>query len=66
MKSGKNKKNSPLIFTFFFLFSPILAAVGNIDTSGISMLDEVKKTVERRGLKVVNKVSFRFCMNYDI
>ena len=27
-------------------------AVGNIDTSGISMLDEVKKIIERRGLKV--------------
>lgn len=30
-----------------------MAAVGNIDTSGISMLDEVKKIVDRRGLKLV-------------
>ncbi|KAM6541288.1 hypothetical protein CsatB_005735 [Cannabis sativa] len=30
-----------------------LTAVGNIDTSGISMIDEVKKTIERRGLKLV-------------
>ncbi|PON54457.1 Sulfate transporter [Parasponia andersonii] len=30
-----------------------MSAVGNIDTSGISMLDEVKKTIERRGLKLV-------------
>ncbi|KAL7112949.1 hypothetical protein ACP275_04G033500 [Erythranthe tilingii] len=29
-----------------------MSAVGNIDTSGISMLDEVKKTVDRRGLKL--------------
>ncbi|KAL3624299.1 hypothetical protein CASFOL_033115 [Castilleja foliolosa] len=28
-----------------------MSAVGNIDTSGISMLDEVKKMVDRRGLK---------------
>ncbi|KAL6516107.1 Sulfate transporter 3.1 [Orobanche gracilis] len=28
------------------------AAVGNIDTSGISMLDEVMKIVDRRGLKL--------------
>ncbi|XWS36333.1 hypothetical protein CRYUN_Cryun20dG0076100 [Craigia yunnanensis] len=30
-----------------------LSAVGNIDTSGISMLEEVKKTTYRRGLKLV-------------
>ncbi|KAA8543277.1 hypothetical protein F0562_021228 [Nyssa sinensis] len=30
-----------------------MGAVGNIDTSGISMLEEVKKTVDRRGLKLV-------------
>ncbi|XP_062085502.1 sulfate transporter 3.1-like [Humulus lupulus] len=30
-----------------------MSAVGNIDTSGISMIDEVKKTIERRGLKLV-------------
>ncbi|KAK4492518.1 hypothetical protein RD792_003329 [Penstemon davidsonii] len=30
-----------------------MGAVGNIDTSGISMLDEVKKVVDRRGLKLV-------------
>ncbi|KAL3849893.1 hypothetical protein ACJIZ3_011775 [Penstemon smallii] len=30
-----------------------MSAVGNIDTSGISMLDEVKKVVDRRGLKLV-------------
>ncbi|XWS46867.1 hypothetical protein CRYUN_Cryun14cG0104900 [Craigia yunnanensis] len=29
------------------------SAVGNIDTSGISMLEEVKKTTDRRGLKLV-------------
>ncbi|KAL8530523.1 hypothetical protein ACS0TY_007529 [Phlomoides rotata] len=29
-----------------------MSAVGNIDTSGISMLDEVKKIIERRGLKL--------------
>lgn len=31
-----------------------MGAVGNIDTSGISMLEEVKKTTERRGLKVIH------------
>ncbi|GLU03561.1 hypothetical protein SLE2022_207530 [Rubroshorea leprosula] len=30
-----------------------MGAVGNIDTSGISMLEEVKKTADRRGLKLV-------------
>ncbi|RDX84891.1 Sulfate transporter 3.1 [Mucuna pruriens] len=30
-----------------------LSAVGNIDTSGISMLEEVKKITERRGLQLV-------------
>lgn len=30
-----------------------MGAVGNIDTSGISMLEEVKKIMERRGLKVI-------------
>ncbi|GKG21365.1 sulfate transporter 3.1-like protein, partial [Tanacetum coccineum] len=30
-----------------------LSAVGNIDTSGITMLGEVKKLMERRGLKLV-------------
>lgn len=30
-----------------------MSAVGNIDTSGISMLDEVEKITERRGLKLV-------------
>ncbi|KAG6384705.1 hypothetical protein SASPL_153522 [Salvia splendens] len=30
-----------------------ISAVGNIDTSGISMMDEVKKIIERRGLKLV-------------
>ncbi|KAL8523031.1 hypothetical protein ACS0TY_013124 [Phlomoides rotata] len=30
-----------------------MTAVGNIDTSGISMLDEVKKIIDRRGLKLV-------------
>ncbi|KAE8681715.1 Sulfate transporter 3.1 [Hibiscus syriacus] len=30
-----------------------MTAVGNIDTSGISMLEEVKKTTDRRGLKLV-------------
>ncbi|XP_059660463.1 sulfate transporter 3.1-like [Cornus florida] len=30
-----------------------MGAVGNIDTSGISMLEEVKKSIDRRGLKLV-------------
>ncbi|KAK4408098.1 Sulfate transporter 3.1 [Sesamum angolense] len=30
-----------------------MSAVGNIDTSGISMLDEVKKIIDRRGFKLV-------------
>ncbi|KAK7270285.1 hypothetical protein RIF29_23314 [Crotalaria pallida] len=30
-----------------------MTAVGNIDTSGISMLEEVKKTADRRGLQLV-------------
>ncbi|XP_047152179.1 sulfate transporter 3.1-like [Vigna umbellata] len=30
-----------------------MTAVGNIDTSGISMLEECKKTVDRRGLQLV-------------
>ncbi|KAL1547204.1 Sulfate transporter 3.1 [Salvia divinorum] len=30
-----------------------MSAVGNIDTSGISMMDEVKKIIDRRGLKLV-------------
>ncbi|KAA3476270.1 sulfate transporter 3.1-like [Gossypium australe] len=30
-----------------------MSAVGNIDTSGISMLEEVKKITDRRGLKLV-------------
>ncbi|KAL6532548.1 hypothetical protein OROGR_014518 [Orobanche gracilis] len=30
-----------------------MTAVGNIDTSGISMLEEVKKIVDRRGLQLV-------------
>ncbi|GKU86530.1 hypothetical protein SLEP1_g1042 [Rubroshorea leprosula] len=30
-----------------------MGAVGNINTSGISMLEEVKKTTDRRGLKLV-------------
>ena len=28
--------------------------MGNIDTSGISMMDEIKKIIDRRGLKVIN------------
>uniref|UniRef100_A0A7N0TMB1 STAS domain-containing protein n=1 Tax=Kalanchoe fedtschenkoi TaxID=63787 RepID=A0A7N0TMB1_KALFE len=30
-----------------------MSAVGSIDTSGISMMDEVKKIIDRRGLKLV-------------
>ncbi|KAL1832820.1 hypothetical protein ACET3Z_002471 [Daucus carota] len=30
-----------------------MGAVGNIDTSGISMFEEIKKTLDRRGLKLV-------------
>ncbi|KAL4351822.1 hypothetical protein GQ457_06G029160 [Hibiscus cannabinus] len=30
-----------------------MSAVGNIDTSGISMFEEVKKTTDRRGIKLV-------------
>lgn len=37
---------------FWYPLNLHLAAVGNIDTSGISMLDEVKKIMDRRGLKV--------------
>lgn len=29
-----------------------IAAVGSIDTSGISMLEEIEKNMDRRGLKV--------------
>ncbi|XP_022899511.1 sulfate transporter 3.1-like [Olea europaea var. sylvestris] len=29
-----------------------MSAVGNIDTSGISMLEEVKKIIDRRGIKL--------------
>ncbi|KAG6645233.1 sulfate transporter 3.1-like isoform X1 [Carya illinoinensis] len=31
----------------------VMSAVGNIDTSGISMLEEIKKAIDRRGLKLV-------------
>ena len=31
-----------------------IAAVGSIDTSGITMLEEVKKNTDREGLKVKN------------
>ena len=31
-----------------------MGAVGNIDTSGISMFEEVKKIMDRRDLKVIN------------
>jgi sulfate transporter 3 len=31
----------------------LLAAVGNIDTSGISMLEEIKKIAERREQQVI-------------
>ncbi|XAR58573.1 hypothetical protein NMG60_11014023 [Bertholletia excelsa] len=30
-----------------------MGAVANVDTSGVSVLDEVKKSIERRGLKLV-------------
>ncbi|KAL5561730.1 hypothetical protein UlMin_031477 [Ulmus minor] len=30
-----------------------MSAVGNIDTSGISMLEEINKTIDRRGLKLI-------------
>jgi len=30
-----------------------MGAVGSIDTSGTSMLDELKKTLERRGMQIV-------------
>lgn len=30
-----------------------ITAVANIDTSGISMLEEFKKTVDRKGLQVI-------------
>ena len=40
-----------------------LAAVGNIDTSGISMLEEVKKITERRELQVI--LSLELCANYE-
>lgn len=31
----------------------VVAAVGNIDTSGVTMLGEVKNLMERRGQKVL-------------
>ncbi|XVF69666.1 hypothetical protein PTKIN_Ptkin11bG0100000 [Pterospermum kingtungense] len=33
-----------------------MSTVGNIDTSGISMLEEVKKITDRRGLKVMSHI----------
>lgn len=42
----KEKVNLTGVYIFGF------TAVGNIDTSGISMLEEVKKITDRRGLKV--------------
>jgi hypothetical protein len=36
------------LFIYFFLAT----AVGSIDTSGTSMLDELRKNMERRGLQV--------------
>lgn len=44
-----------------------LSAVGNIDTSGITMIGEVKKVMERRGLKVlnINHVLRIYCLNLN-
>lgn len=39
-------------FIYVFFGGIFITAVGNIDTSGISMLEEVKKTLDRRELKV--------------
>ena len=52
--SSKNdyKQKAPLPF---FLN---LTAVGNIDTSGIGMLEEVKKVMDRKGVKVHCSSSF--------
>ena len=49
------KKRYPNILKFIstdHVTNPLWAAVGNVDTSGISMLQEVKKNIDRRGLKV--------------
>ncbi|KAG7025508.1 Sulfate transporter 3.1, partial [Cucurbita argyrosperma subsp. argyrosperma] len=35
-----------------------MSAVGNIDTSGISMFEEIKKILDRRGLKKLDKGKF--------
>lgn len=41
--------------------------MGNIDTSGITMIGEVKKVMERRGLKVlnINHVLRIYCLNLN-
>jgi len=58
------KKVLTLCFRIFSLTRSVilLAGVGNIDTSGISMLEEVKKITERRELQVI--LSFVLSANY--
>lgn len=43
----------------------LLAAVGNIDTSGISMLEEIKKISERREQQVVLSLSLMSFSNHE-
>lgn len=53
--------NQNMVIRIFSLTCSVilLAAVGNIDTSGISMLEETKKMAERRELQVIiSLVSF--------
>ena len=49
----KREQQNGTCWDKFALFS----AVGNIDTSGISMFEELKKTTDRRGLKVQTSFS---------
>ena len=66
--SGKNC--SILFFLKKFSISQRLhfwfTAVGNIDTSGISMLEEVKKTTDRRGLKVFSPIIYLHSVKWSI
>lgn len=50
----ENYENYNFNFRLYLCFfgGIFITAVGNIDTSGISMLEEVKKTLDRRELKV--------------
>lgn len=41
-------------------------AVGTIDTSGISMIEEVKKNMDRRFMKVKTKASLSTLLNQNV